>query len=140
MGFPSRHGKQMHSKTLFNEKQFWLTDYVALCNIKRKLRTIRWKECHMSRVTCHMSFFSFFGLIGEAYRWRVCYQQGLPRLVSSSLVHLLLLAKRAVICGVIFFYQKLLHVLSFWQKKTAHCWPQIRRRRQYYLTVKEIIL
>ena len=33
--------------------------------------------CHMSRVTCHMSFF----FCGEAYRWRVCYQRGLPRLV-----------------------------------------------------------
>ena len=32
--------------------------------------------CHMSRVTCHMSQF-----FGEAYRWKVCYQRGLPRLV-----------------------------------------------------------
>ena len=41
--------------------------------------------CHMSCVTCHMSqfliFFFFFGQIGEAYRWRVRYQRGLPRLV-----------------------------------------------------------
>ena len=40
--------------------------------------------CHMSRVTCHMSqffFYFFFGQSGEAYRWRVCYQRGLPRLV-----------------------------------------------------------
>ena len=41
----------------------------------------------MSRVTCHMSQFKFFYLIfffgqsGEAQRWRVCYQRGLPRLV-----------------------------------------------------------
>ena len=54
--------------------------------------------CHMSHVTCHMSpvtcqkniflhFLQFFylkkvGKIGEASRWRVCYQRGLPRLVS----------------------------------------------------------
>ena len=42
--------------------------------------------CHMSRVTCHMSrvtchlFFSFLTTV-EAYRWRVCYQRGLPNLV-----------------------------------------------------------
>ena len=34
----------------------------------------------MSHVICHMSYF-FFGPSGEAYLWRVCYQQGLPRLV-----------------------------------------------------------
>ena len=28
-------------------------------------------------------FFVFFGRIGGATRWRVCYQQGLPRLVSG---------------------------------------------------------
>ena len=46
--------------------------------------------CHVSRVTCHMllvtcNFFCFFlfGQSGEAYRWRVCYQRGLPRLVFS---------------------------------------------------------
>ena len=38
---------------------------------------------HMSCVNCHMSHFfsSFFWQCGEAYRWRVCYQWGLPRLV-----------------------------------------------------------
>ena len=36
----------------------------------------------MSRVTCPFFFSSlFFGQSGEAYRWRVCYQRGLPRLV-----------------------------------------------------------
>ena len=45
--------------------------------------------CHVSCVTCHMShvtcnfFFFFFWQSGEAYRWRVCYQRGLPRLVFS---------------------------------------------------------
>ena len=44
--------------------------------------------CHMSPVTCHMScvtcnyFFLFFGQSGETSWWRVCYQSGLPRLVS----------------------------------------------------------
>ena len=39
--------------------------------------------CHVSRVTCHVShvIFLFYGQRGEAYRWRVCYQRGLPRLV-----------------------------------------------------------
>ena len=39
----------------------------------------------MSRVTCHIFFLLFFLSFlrqgGEAYRWRVCYQRGLPRLV-----------------------------------------------------------
>ena len=46
--------------------------------------------CHISHVTCHMSqsfFFLFlFGQSGEAYRWRVCYQGGLPRLVLEQLL------------------------------------------------------
>ena len=46
--------------------------------------------CHVSHVTCHMSrvmfFSSFFGQSGEAYRWRVCYQWGLPRLVFTNFV------------------------------------------------------
>ena len=34
------------------------------------------------RVKCHMSFFFvFFRQSAEAFRWRVCYQRGLPRLV-----------------------------------------------------------
>ena len=48
--------------------------------------------CHMSHVMCHMScvtcqvssvtiFFLFWQSAG-ASRWRVCYQRGLPRLVS----------------------------------------------------------
>ena len=42
--------------------------------------------CHMSHVMCHMTHFILFFLLffrqsGEAYRWRVCYQRGLPLLV-----------------------------------------------------------
>ena len=49
--------------------------------------------CHMSHVImCHMScvvfssyfFPSFFNQSGEVIWWRVCYQQGLPRLVFNS--------------------------------------------------------
>ena len=39
----------------------------------------------MSRVTCHVShviyLFFFFGQSDEVYRWMVCYQRGLSRLV-----------------------------------------------------------
>ena len=35
--------------------------------------------CHVSRVMCHVSHVMWQS--GEAYRWRVCYQWGLPRLV-----------------------------------------------------------
>ena len=42
--------------------------------------------CNVSHVLCHMShviFFSpfFFGQSGEAIRWRVCYERGLPCLL-----------------------------------------------------------
>ena len=43
--------------------------------------------CHMLLVTCHMSsvkcnfFLLLFRQSGDAYWWRVCYQQGLSRLV-----------------------------------------------------------
>ena len=41
--------------------------------------------CHVSRITCPMSHvFFFYGQTGEAYRWRVCYQRGLPRLVHKA--------------------------------------------------------
>ena len=45
----------------------------------------------MSRVTCHVSHFTifflfFFGQSGEAFRSRVCYQRGLPRLVYRNVL------------------------------------------------------
>ena len=39
--------------------------------------------CHVSGVTCLFFCSLFFGQSGEASRWRVCYQRGLPQLVSS---------------------------------------------------------
>ena len=44
------------------------------------------RECstpapQMSRVIYLFIFILFFGESGEAFRWRVCYQQGLPHLV-----------------------------------------------------------
>ena len=43
------------------------------------------QTCHVLCVTCHVFLLLFFGQSGEAYRWRVCYQRGLPRLVSTTL-------------------------------------------------------
>ena len=61
------------------------------CHMSRVTCHMSRVTCHMSRVTCHMEFFLIFFLIfflfflfgqsGEVYRWRVCYQRGLPRLV-----------------------------------------------------------
>ena len=47
--------------------------------------------CHVSHVMCHMSqllllLYIFFKQSVEVYRWRVCYQRGLPRLVLYLLV------------------------------------------------------
>jgi hypothetical protein len=60
------------------------------CHVSRVTCHVSRVTCHMSRVTCHVFFFFFFnffffffffGKSGEAYRGRVCYQRGLPRLV-----------------------------------------------------------
>jgi hypothetical protein len=37
--------------------------------------------CHKAHVTIYLFIYLFFGKSGVAYRWRVCYQRGLPRLV-----------------------------------------------------------
>ena len=71
------------------------------CHVSHVTCHVSHVTCHMSRVTCHMSHvtchFSFlFGQSGEAYRWRVCYQRGLPRLVltTKGIIHDLVLPHR----------------------------------------------
>ena len=70
------------------------------CHVSRVTCHVSHVTCHMSHVTCHFLFYIifflifffiyffiyflilfFFGQSGEAYRWRVSYQRGLPRLV-----------------------------------------------------------
>ena len=53
---------------------------ITMCHISRV-------PCHMSRVRCPVSGVqvTFFGGSGGTSRWRVCYQQGLPRLVFNRL-------------------------------------------------------
>ena len=60
------------------------------CHVSHVMCHVSHVTCHVSRVTCHVShviylfiFYLFFGQSGEAYRWRVCYQRGLPRLVFT---------------------------------------------------------
>ena len=48
------------------------------CHVSRHASRV---TCHVSHVICH----NFFGQSGEAYRWRVFYQRGLPRLVIESI-------------------------------------------------------
>ena len=53
--------------------------------------------CHKSRVTYHVwhvtfiVFVCFLGQSGEAYRWRVCYQRGLPRLIFLKAIYIFFL-------------------------------------------------
>ena len=54
------------------------------CHVSCVTRHVSCVMCHVSHVTCHIFFFFFFGRNGEAYRWRVCYQRGLPRLVFNG--------------------------------------------------------
>ena len=59
------------------------------CQVSRVTCQVSHVRCHLSGVMCHffssffllLFFLSFFGQSGGASRWRVCYQQGLPRLV-----------------------------------------------------------
>ena len=81
---------------------FWANFYCLVCAYESLLREcsppqtchvscvmcqVSRVTCHVSHVTCHMShiLFFFFGQSGEAYRWRVCFQRGLPRLVEQLL-------------------------------------------------------
>ena len=69
-----------------------------MCHLSRVM-------CHVSRVTCHMShvnYYYFFWQCGEAYRWRVCYQLGLPRLVCTCICVYLFMRYHECIC--IFLY------------------------------------
>ena len=70
----------------------------------------------VSHVTCHMShvIFFFFGQSGEAYRWRVCYQWGLPRQVFRSLHKTIVFVNTLVGRGSIFFPAPLLHAGAGW--------------------------
>ena len=77
--------------------------------------------CHVSRVTCHVScvtchvshvifFCLFFGQSGEAYRWRVCYQRGLLRLVTKntcacSRENSQIVSMRTFVSHLLFMYQ-----------------------------------
>ena len=57
------------------------------CHVSHVMYHLSPVTCRMSRVRCHP--FYFFTLkkikIGGASRWRVCYQRGLPCLVSDIL-------------------------------------------------------
>ena len=52
---------------------------------------VSYVRCHVSHVTCHIHksdkkiyIYILFGQSGWASLWRVCYQRGLPRLVSLN--------------------------------------------------------
>ena len=60
--------------------------------------------CDVSPVTCHMSHVKkitfFFYIIS---RWRVCYQQGLPRLVFRALALVLVTGLLVIYLLIVFF-------------------------------------
>ena len=90
---------KLHSQTIrARELKFWEKVHHpplhVMCQVSHVTCHISGVTCHMSCVTCHMSQFFFlfylfiylfFGQSGEASRWRVCYQRGLPRLVFSNM-------------------------------------------------------
>ena len=85
--------------------------------------------CHISRVKYHVSnvtFFSlFFGQSVEVYWWRVCYQRGLPRLVSKffesqNLTSQLIFVKSCLDVSLCFYGQN----KSFFFTKSVSCLSQ----------------
>ena len=72
--------------------------------------------CHVSGVRCHF----FFGQSGGASRWRVCYQQGLPRLISTSS---LLLINLPNVHSEINIYIIFLPLPALHLPPTSCCWP-----------------
>ena len=69
---------------------------LVMCRVSHVMGQVSHVICHMSSVICHMSHVicrvsnvmcqvsHFFGPSGGASRARVCYQQGLPRLVVTE--------------------------------------------------------
>ena len=58
------------------------------CQVSRVMCHVSGVTCQVSGVMCQVSHVSFFlGQSGEASRWRVCYQRGLPRLVLKQLYY-----------------------------------------------------
>ena len=57
----------------------------STCHMSGVRCHVSYVRCHVSGVTCQVSCVTFFYFFvwqsGEASRWRVCYQRGLPRLV-----------------------------------------------------------
>ena len=92
--------------------------------------TLSHVTCDISHVTCHVSlFFFFFGLSGEAYRWRVCYQRGLPRLVSCITQNLVV---SVLYYNLPFFSNVETQVVMdglFWYYNNSSPWPNTNLSR-----------
>ena len=57
-----------------------------MCHMSGVTRQVSGVRCQVSGVMSNFLFF-FLGQIGVASRWKVCYQQGLPRRVNITLAH-----------------------------------------------------
>ena len=75
----------------------------VMCHLSCIMWHVLHVTCHVSRVTFHMSHVTFFfGQSGETYRWWVCYQRGLPRLVyiASYYRHIVYTALSILVCMI----------------------------------------
>ena len=93
--------------------------------------------CHMTCVTCHNFF---VGQSGEANRWRVCFQRGLPRPVyslhsySSTVLQWVALQyhwvelhwTRWIINLLLWFWQFKYKTVSILDTKESITWPFLR--------------
>ena len=62
--------------------------------------------CNVSRVTCNIII--FFLQSDEAIWWRVCYQQGLPCLISSqemTMMHIFNIFQQVLVFGLTYHYK-----------------------------------
>ena len=63
-----------------------VTCHVRSCHMPRVTCHMSCVMCHMSHVTCHMCLSLLVELVGGACWGMVCYQWGLPRLVTMNFV------------------------------------------------------
>ena len=80
------HSQNVTAKDLKFERRFTSPQF---SRVMSQMSSVTYQ---LSHVTCHIFLLIFFFFnIGEASRWRVCYQQGLPRLVFlNSLLSLVM--------------------------------------------------
>ena len=118
---------------------------LVTCHVSHVTCHMSHVTCHMSPVTCHMSdvkkklhffFFSNVKIIeqsGGASRWRVCYQRGLPCLVTNVITLITLNTVNTVITIIVKYQMILLYYTkgNFFTKSPTDRQTERRKTRLF---------